>query len=68
MSLDTFPSLPGIIHELQDGNTQITETSSAPAVLILGTAAKGPSQIRAHVDRSNESKNLFGVVPFGETV
>lgn len=60
MALDKFESLPGIIHELQDGGLQIAETNDAPAVLVLGTASKGVAGRKVSVVRANESQNQFG--------
>jgi len=60
MAFDKFEDLPGMIHELQDGGLQISETSAAPSVLILGTASRGPSSVKAQVVRAQESENRFG--------
>lgn len=60
MALDNFESLPGIIHELQDGGLQIAETNDAPVVLVLGTASKGVTGRKVPVVRPNESENSFG--------
>lgn len=60
MALDSFESLPGIIHELQDGGLQIADTNDAPVVLVLGTASKGVSGRKQPVVRPNESENQFG--------
>jgi len=60
MALDNFESLPGIIHELQDGGLQIAEINDAPAVLVLGTASKGVAGRKVSVVRANESQNQFG--------
>lgn len=60
MALDKFESLPGIIHELQDGGLQISEASSAPKVLVLGTASKGVAGIKKQVVRAQESESEFG--------
>lgn len=60
MALDNFESLPGIIHELQDGGLQIAEINDAPAVLVLGTATKGVAERKVSVVRANESQNQFG--------
>ena len=60
MALDKFESLPGIIHELQDGGLQISESSSAPSVLVLGTAEKGVAGIKKQVIRAQESESEFG--------
>lgn len=60
MALDNFESLPGIIHELQDGGLQIAEINDAPAVLVLGTATKGIAGRKVPVVRANESQNQFG--------
>jgi len=60
MALDKFESLPGIIHELQDGGLQISEASSAPSVLVLGTASKGVAGIKKQVVRAQESESEFG--------
>jgi len=60
MAFDKFENLPGIIHELQDGGLQISETSSAPSVLILGTASQGISGRKIPVVRAQESENQFG--------
>lgn len=60
MAFDKFENLPGIIHELQDGGLQISETSAAPSVLILGTSAQGTSGTKTQVVRAQESENQFG--------
>ena len=60
MALDKFENLPGIIHELQDGGLQISEASSAPVVLILGTASKGVASLKKQVVRAQESESEFG--------
>jgi hypothetical protein len=60
MALDNFESLPGIIHELQDGGLQISVTNSAPLVLVMGTASKGVTGRKVPVIRSSESENQFG--------
>ena len=60
MALDKFEYLPGIIHELQDGGLEITETSTAPLVLVLGTASQGISGRKIKVNRSQESESRFG--------
>jgi hypothetical protein len=60
MALDKFEYLPGIIHELQDGGLQISETSAAPKVLVLGTASKGVASLKKQVVRAQESENEFG--------
>jgi len=59
MALDKFEHLPGIIHELQDGGLQISEASSAPAVLVLGTASQGISGRKVQVVRAQESESQF---------
>jgi len=59
MALDNFEYLPGIINELQDGGLQISEASSAPAVLVLGTASQGISGRKSQVVRAQESENQF---------
>jgi len=60
MALDKFTNLPGIINELQDGGLQISEVSSAPVVLVLGTSAQGISGRKEQVVRAQESENRFG--------
>ena len=60
MAFDKFENLPGIIHELQDGGLQISETSAAPSVLILGTSTQGVSGRKVQVVRAQESENQFG--------
>lgn len=60
MALDKFEYLPGIIHELQDGGLQISEASSAPAVLVIGTASQGVAGLKKQVVRAQESENEFG--------
>lgn len=59
MALDKFENLPGIIHELQDGGLQISEASTAPAVLVLGTASQGVSGRKVQVVRAQESESQF---------
>ena len=60
MALDNFESLPGIIHELQDGGLQISEVNDAPVVLVLGVAEQGVTGRKVSVVRANESENQFG--------
>lgn len=60
MALDKFENLPGIIHELQDGGLQISSASTAPAVLVLGTASQGIAGRKVQVVRAQESENQFG--------
>ncbi|MDD3412437.1 MAG: hypothetical protein PHY47_00390 [Lachnospiraceae bacterium] len=60
MAIDRYEDLPGIISELQDGGLQIFEENSAPAVLVLGTAAQGTSDAVVQVTRAQEIENRFG--------
>lgn len=52
--------LPGVIHEKQDGGLNIFEASSAPIVLVLGTAGDGPSETLTVVERSQVAATTFG--------
>lgn len=60
MAIDRYEDLPGIISELQDGGLQIFEENGAPAVLVLGTAEKGTSDLAVQVSRAQEIENRFG--------
>lgn len=60
MAIDKYEDLPGIINELQDGGLQITETTGAPAVVVLGTASQGVSDSPSQVNRVQEFENQFG--------
>jgi hypothetical protein len=60
MALDSFESLPGIIHELQDGGLQINEANTAPSTIVIGLASKGVTGIKSPVVRANEAENAFG--------
>ena len=57
---DPFPSLPGTIANLEDGNLTIFNEKTGPAVLVLGTAVSGPSATLTPVDRVSEAISLFG--------
>lgn len=58
--IDQFENLPGIIAELQDGGLAISNEVAGPRVLVLGTASKGPSDLKTRVSRNQESEALFG--------
>lgn len=60
MALDNFESLPGIIHELQDGGLQIIEANSAPSTVVIGLASKGVTGSKTPVVRANEAESAFG--------
>jgi hypothetical protein len=53
-------NLPGVLHEKQDLGLEIFASSPAPIVLVLGTAAQGPSEVPRIVGRAQESSVLFG--------
>jgi len=55
-----YENLPGVVHEKQDLGLQIAATSSAPLILVLGTAGKGPSETLKAVVRDKESAVTFG--------
>lgn len=57
--IDRFEDLPGIISELQDGGLQIFEENGSPAVLVLGTAESGLSDVPVQVTRAQEEENRF---------
>jgi hypothetical protein len=60
MAIDQFENLPGILADLQDGGLTISETTTGPRVLVLGTSNKGPSDRKVRVARNQESEALFG--------
>ena len=53
-------NIPGVIHEKQDLGLDVLSASSAPIVLVIGTAAQGPSESPRFVRRAQESATLFG--------
>jgi hypothetical protein len=53
-------NLSGVIHEKQDLGLDVLAASSAPIILVLGTAAQGPSETPRVVGRAQESTVLFG--------
>lgn len=55
-----YENLPGIFERVLDGNLTITETNDNPIVMILGTAAQGPSDIVHRVDKVSDSARVFG--------
>lgn len=55
-----YTNLPGIWSEKQDGGLNIPASSSAPTVLILGTASSGNSETPYVVGRSQEAAVAFG--------
>jgi hypothetical protein len=52
--------LPGVIHEKQDLGLEILPVSSAPIILVLGTASQGPSETPTIVGRAQEAAVTFG--------
>ena len=57
---DKFEYLPGSVSELQDGGLQISESTSAPITLVLGTSESGTSGKMIPVVRAQESEQAFG--------
>lgn len=55
-----FNNLPGIIQEELDGNLTVTPINDNPIVLVLGTAAQGPSETVYRVDRVSDAARVFG--------
>jgi hypothetical protein len=55
-----FENLPGIFGQPQDGNLSIVSTNDNPIVLVLGTAAQGPSETVVRVDRISDAARTFG--------
>jgi hypothetical protein len=53
-------NIPGVIHKKQDLGLDVLAASSAPIVLVIGTAAQGPSESPRYVRRAQESALLFG--------
>jgi hypothetical protein len=53
-------NLPGVFHEKQDLGFELFTSSPAPIILVLGTAAQGPSEVPRAVGRVKESAVLFG--------
>lgn len=55
-----FEHLPGVFPEKQDGGLAILASTSAPRVLVLGTASKGTADILFTVGRSQEAAAQYG--------
>lgn len=55
-----FENLPGIFERKLDGNLSIVPTNSNPVVMVLGTAAQGPSETVVRVDRVSDAARTFG--------
>jgi hypothetical protein len=55
-----FRNLPGVFPEKQDGGLTILASTSAPRVLVLGTASKGTADMLFTVGRSQEAASQFG--------
>ena len=56
----TTVNLPGLLHEKQDLGFELFTSSPAPIILVLGTAAQGPSEAPRAVGRVKETAVLFG--------
>jgi hypothetical protein len=57
---DFYTNLPGVQPSLEDGNLDIPVTSSAPIVLVLGTAASGTNDQPTPVSALSDAKATFG--------
>jgi hypothetical protein len=55
-----YNNLPGIFERKLDGNLSIIPTNDNPIVLVLGTAAQGPSETVVRVDRVSDAAKTFG--------
>ena len=55
-----FENLPGVFPNLIDGNLQIAAVNTNPVVLVIGTAARGDSDIPYTVNNVSEAAAAFG--------
>lgn len=55
-----FDNLPGIVQEELDGNLRVVPVNDNPIVMVLGTAAKGPSETVYKVDSVSDAARTFG--------
>ena len=57
---DKFPNLPGVPVDVQDGNLTPDQAAQAPRVVVIGTAAKGPSKVENIVVSPSSAVRRFG--------
>jgi hypothetical protein len=57
---DRYPNIPSLLVDFQDGNLQPDAPPAGPAVLVLGTAKKGPAKTESRV-----VTGLSGLARFG---
>lgn len=60
MPIPAYENLPGVFPDLQDGGLRVSRRSSAPRVLVLGTASKGFADETYLVARSSDAAVQFG--------
>lgn len=58
---DNFPNLPGINVSIQDGNLRPETVPVGPAVVVLGTATKGPSKVETRLATAPTALSRFGL-------
>lgn len=58
---DNFPNLPGITVGIQDGNLRPETVPAGPAVVVLGTATKGPSKVETRLATAPSALSRFGL-------
>lgn len=58
---DKFPNLPGISVGIQDGNLLPDVVPAGPAVVVLGTATKGPSKVESRLVSPTTALARFGL-------